>query len=90
MLGDQILHFLKFFYYILSKFESRWSDGPENFTVFYCSQQNSSFQKCLINSKKIPKNVKFGLQAHFNIDWTFNGLDLLFEHQILKFDPVST
>jgi len=28
----------------------------------------SDFQSGLINSKKIPKNVKFGLQAHFNID----------------------
>ena len=43
----------------------RWS---RNFYCFYCSQQNNNFQKCLINSKKIPKNVKFGLQAHFNMD----------------------
>ena len=27
----------------------------------------SDFQSGLINSKKIPKNVKFGLQAHLNI-----------------------
>ena len=72
MLGDQILHFLEFFYYLLSHFENRRSGGPEIFTVFYCSHQNSNFQKCLINSKKNPKNVKFGLQAHFNMDYTSN------------------
>ena len=30
--------------------------------------KNNDFQTILINSKKIPKNIKFGLQAHFNID----------------------
>ena len=79
VLGDQILHFLKFFYYLLTNFESSWSDGPENFTVFHCLQQNSNFQKCLINSKKIPKNIKFGLQAHFNMENKMNGLDRHFE-----------
>ena len=29
--------------------------------------KNSDFQTILINSKKIQKNVKFGLQAHLNI-----------------------
>jgi len=38
----------------------------------------SDFQSGLINSKKIPKNVKFGLQAHFNMENTSNGLDLSF------------
>ena len=38
----------------------------------------SDFVKYLINSKKIPKNVKFGLQAHFNISNNLNGLDRLF------------
>ena len=38
----------------------------------------NSFQTNLINSKKISKNVKFGLQAHFNIDWISNGLDRQF------------
>ena len=33
VLGDQILYFLEFFYYLLSNFENRWFDGPENFTV---------------------------------------------------------
>ena len=35
----------------------------------------SNFVKYLINSKKIPKNVKFDLQAHFNIFNNLNGLD---------------
>ena len=39
----------------------------------------SDFVKYLINSKKIPKNVKFDLQAHFNISIMLNGLDRLFE-----------
>ena len=39
----------------------------------------SDFQSGLINSKKISKNVKFGLQAHFNIEITLSGLDRLFE-----------
>ena len=38
----------------------------------------SDFVKYLINSKKIPKNIKFDLQAHFNIFNNLNGLDRLF------------
>ena len=45
---------------------------------FYCSQQNNNFKKCLINSKKIPKNVKFGLQAHINMENKMNDLDRSF------------
>ena len=37
------------------------------------------FVKYLINSKKIQKNVKFDLQAHFNISIMLNILDRLFE-----------
>ena len=37
------------------------------------------FVPILINSKKIQKNVKFDLQAHFNISIKLNGLDRLFE-----------
>ena len=33
------------------------------------------FVKYLINSKKIRKNIKFDLQAHFNITIMLNGLD---------------
>ena len=62
MLGDQILHFLEFFYYLLRWFENRCFSVVQNFN------KNNDFQTILINSKKIPKNVKFGLQAHFNID----------------------
>ena len=39
----------------------------------------SDFQNGLINSKKIPKNVKkFGLQAHFNMVIMLSGSDQLF------------
>ena len=75
MLGDQILHFLNFVYYLLSHFENRKSSGPEIFTVFIV---HPDFQSGLINSKKIPKNVKFGLQAHFIVEITSNGLDRRF------------
>src|ERR1017187_10247370 len=36
------------------------------------------FQSGLINSKKIPKNVKFGLQADINMENKMNGLDRSF------------
>ena len=39
----------------------------------------SDFVKYLINSKKNPKNIKFDLQAHFNISIMLNSLDRLFE-----------
>ena len=32
------------------------------------SYQKTDFQKSFKNSKKIPKNVKFGFQAHFNME----------------------
>ena len=79
VLGDQILHFLEFFYYLLSHFENRWSDGSEIFSVFYCSQWICEFQIGLINSKKFPKNVKFSLQVHFNMKNMLSGSDRLFE-----------
>ena len=37
----------------------------------------SDFVKYLINSKKIQKNIKFDLQAHFNIFIKLNGLDFV-------------
>ena len=40
----------------------------------------SNFQSGLINSKQIQKNVKFGLQAHINMENKMNGLDRPFEH----------
>ena len=39
----------------------------------------TDFVKYLINSKKIPKNVKFGLQAHFNMEIMLSGSDRCFE-----------
>ena len=41
--------------------------------------KNNSFVKYLINSKKIQKNIKFGLLAHFNMELMLNGSDRLFE-----------
>ena len=48
------------------------------FIVWLSHRWISDFQSGLINSKKIPKNVKFGLQVHFNIEITSNGLDRSF------------
>ena len=79
MLGDQILHFLEFFYYLLSHFENRRSGGPEIFTVFTVHPDFQIFQSGLINSKKIPKNVKISFQAYFIMEITSNGLDRRFE-----------
>jgi hypothetical protein len=45
------------------------------FTVWLSHRWISDIQSSLINSKKIPKNIKFGLQVHFNIEIAFNGLD---------------
>ena len=39
----------------------------------------SDFRSGLINSKKIQKNVKFGLQKHINIENKMNGSDRPFE-----------
>ena len=76
MLGDQILQFLKFFYYFYTIFEN-----PCFLALFYYFFiiKNRDFQKSFKNSKKISKNVKFGLQTHFNIEITLNGLDSSFE-----------
>ena len=57
--------FFYFFYYLLSHFENRWSNGG---LTKQWNRWISDFQSGLINSKKIPKNVKFGLQEHFNIE----------------------
>ena len=81
MLGDQILYFLEFFYYLLSHFENRWSNGG---VTKQWNRWISNFQSGLINSKIIPKNVKFGLQAHFNIENTSNSLDRPFGLRKLK------
>ena len=67
--------FFGIFYYLLSHFENRRSGGPEIFTVFTV---HPDFQSVLINSKKIPKNVKLGLQAHINMENKMNGLDQSF------------
>ena len=38
------------------------------FTVHILFIPKTDFQKSFKNSKKIPKNVKFGFQAHFNME----------------------
>ena len=77
MLGDQILHFLEFFCYLLSHFENLKSSGPENFTVFYCSSRFSDFKSDLINSYAWDTaivfiqnctNTKYSRQNSLNID----------------------
>ena len=81
VLGDQILNFLEFFYYLLSHFENCWSN--DGLTKQW-NRWISDFQSGLINGKKIPKNVKFGLQAHFNMENTSNGFNRLFRIRKLK------
>ena len=66
MLADQILHFSEFFF------------GFIQMGTKIQQSEYSDFVKYLINSKKIQKNVKFDLQAHFNISNKLNGLDRLF------------
>ena len=78
MLGDQILYFSEFFYYLLSHFENSDPTVAADFTVLCSHRWISDFQSGLINSKKIPKNVKFGLQADINILNKMNGSDRLF------------
>ena len=60
-----------------------------NFTVLLSHRWISVFQSGLINSKQIPKNIKFGLEVYFNIEITSNGLDRLFGLQKLKNDLVA-
>ena len=43
------------------------------------------FQSGLINSKKIPKNVKFGLQTYINMENKMNGSDRPFEVYLIGF-----
>ena len=61
-------------FYIFLNFFWVYSDGYKNSMVWIWLV----FVPILINSKKIPKNVKFGLQAHFNMEITSNGLDRSF------------
>ena len=76
--------FFEFFYYLLSILQNCWSNGG-------CTKQwnrwINNFVKYLINSKKILKNVKFGLQAHINMENKINGSDRPFEFSNFKFEP---
>ena len=58
-----------------------------DFTVLCSHRWINNFVKYLINSKKIQKNVKFGLQAHINMENKMNGSDRLFEFWNFKFGP---
>jgi len=49
----------------------------------------SNFQSGLINSKKIQKNIKFGLQAHINMENKMNGSDRHFGFWNFKFGPYA-
>ena len=61
MFAYQILHFFfEFFYYLL-----RWVQIFNGLNI-------AILLNTLINSKKIPKNVKFDLQVHFNISIMLN------------------
>ena len=51
-----------------------------DFTVLCNHRWINNFVKYLINNKKIQKNVKFGLQAHINMENKMNGSDRPFEH----------
>ena len=75
MLRDQILHFFEIFDYFFRIFEN-----PCFLALFYYFFiiKIRDFQKSFKNSKKISKNVKFGLQAHFNMEIMLSGLDRLF------------
>ena len=75
MLGDQILHFSEFFYYLLSHFENSDPTVAADFTVLCGHRWINNFQSGLIYSKKIQKNVKFGLQADINMENKMNGSD---------------
>ena len=67
MVADKtFIYFLIFLLYIKMSSKFQWSEYRD-------------FVKYLINSKNICKNVKFDLQAHFNISIMLNGLDELFE-----------
>ena len=66
MVVDQILYFFDFFLLFI-KMGTKIQQS-----------EYSNFVKYLINSKKIPKNVKFDLQVTLNISIILNGLDRLF------------
>ena len=63
----------------------------QNFLLFcYCDHWISDFQSGLINSKKILKNVKFGLQAYFNMKNMLNGSDRVSEFlNVQNFNKIS-
>ena len=47
-------------------------------SLFFERFKNSDFVPILKNRKKIQKNVKFGLQAHINMENKMNGSDRRF------------
>ena len=67
-------------FYIFWKFFTIFLDLL-NIAVFYGPDlsEKQRFSINLKNSKKFPKNVKFGLQTHINMKDKMNGSDRPFE-----------
>ena len=59
----KFLYFFEFFYYLLSILQK------------IVKFRHINYVSILINSKKIQKNVKFHLEAHFIVEIMLNGLD---------------
>jgi hypothetical protein len=71
VLGDLILHFFEFFLLFFTVSRIFFFYGSESY-------KSIDFLPILKKVKKIEKNVKFGLQARFNMDIILNGSDRLF------------
>ena len=69
MLGDQILYFFNFFYYFLRYVQKSLFLDRKKTVILYLSKKIS---------KKIVKNIKFGLQVHFNMEIMLSGSDRVF------------
>ena len=82
----QFSRFLKMFCYtnqrckveLLYNHSKKRRLGPQKSSLSFCS--TVGVQRGLINSKKIQKNVKFGLQPHINMENKMNSSDRSFGH----------
>ena len=52
--------------------------------------KNYDFLPIIKNSKKIQKNVKFGLLVYFDIEIKLSGSDRLFGHRKWRYGPHRT
>ena len=66
-----IIYFLNYLLFIYNFLKSLFFNGAE-------LSKNINFIHILINTRKIPKNIKFDLQAYFNMEIILNGSDRLF------------